>query len=59
MIYEAIHFHAALGVGSLMGIIGPPLGVIVVAVVYYLVARLVQQSRGIDLDLAYKTIPPD
>lgn len=58
MVYEAIHFHAALGIKSVTRMIGVPLAVIAVAVVYYLAARVVQRRRGIDLDLAYKTIPP-
>ncbi len=58
MVVEAIHFHAALGVSSLGEMIGTPIAVIVVATVYYLVARAMQRRRGIDLDLAYKTIPP-
>ena len=58
MIVEAIRFHAALGVSTLAEMIGPPIGVIVVAALYYLAARAVQRGRGIDLDLAYKTIPP-
>jgi hypothetical protein len=40
-------------------LLGPPVGVIVVGILYYLGARAYQQSRGIDLDLAYKSIPPD
>ena len=59
MIVEAIRFRTALGVSSLAELLGPPVGVIVVGIVYYLGARAYQQSRGIDLDLAYKSIPPD
>jgi len=59
MIGEAIHFHETLGVETLTKLLAPPIGVIVVGTVYYLAARAFQKSRGIDLDLAYKTIPPD
>lgn len=59
MVVEAIRFHTALGVSSLAELLGPPVGVIVVGALYYLGARVYQKSRGIDLDLAYKTIPPD
>jgi amino acid transporter len=59
MIIEAIRFHTELGVSSLAELLGPPVGVIVVGILYYLGARAYQQSRGIDLDLAYKSIPPD
>ena len=59
MVAEAIRNHAALGVKTLPELLGPPVGVIVVGVLYYLGARAVQRGHGIDLDLAYKTIPPD
>lgn len=59
MFVEAIHFHKQLGVNTLVELLAPPIGVIVVGIVYYLGARAFQRSRGIDLDLAYKTIPPD
>jgi len=59
MVVESIRFHAALGVSSLAELLGPPVGVIVVGAAYYLGARAFQKGRGIDLDLAYKTIPPD
>lgn len=59
MVVEAIRFRSALGVSSLAELLGPPIGVIVVGVVYYLGARAFQSRRGVDLDLAYKTIPPD
>ena len=58
MVVEAIRFRTALGVSSLPELIGPPIGCIVVGIVYYLGARAVQRRHGIDLDLAYKTIPP-
>lgn len=59
MVVEAIRFHTTLGVNTLVELLAPPVGVIVFAIVYYLGARAFQRSRGIDLDLAYKTIPPD
>jgi len=59
MVGYVIHFHKALGVNSLAELLGPPIGCIVVGALYYLGARAFQSGKGIDLDLAYKTIPPD
>ena len=59
MIVQAIRFHTELGVSSLVELLAPPIGVVVVGIVYYVAARAVQRRHGIDLDLAYRTIPPD
>lgn len=34
-------------------------GVVVIAVVFYLVSRAYHRKRGIDISLAFKEIPPE
>jgi amino acid transporter len=36
-----------------------PVAVILIGVVWWLLARRYHRSRGVDLDLLYRTIPPD
>jgi amino acid transporter len=54
-----VHFNKPLGISSRTTEIIVPLAVIVSGVVYYYAARAVQRRRGIDLDLAYREIPPE
>jgi hypothetical protein len=35
------------------------LGVLVVSLVWYFIAKMVQSSRGIDVTYAFKEIPPE
>ena len=59
MIYLGLHYHTNVGithVSSAIYVIG---GTIVVAVLYYFVAKAVQRSRGVDITIAYRAIPPE
>jgi hypothetical protein len=35
------------------------IGVLVVSVIWYLLAKMIQRSRGIDVGYAFKEIPPE
>jgi APA family basic amino acid/polyamine antiporter len=52
-------FHDRIGISSavVMPLMVP--AAFAVAAIWYFVARRVQRGRGVDLDLVYKTIPPD
>lgn len=56
-----LYFHVNLGLTGAyyVGLIVGPFGVAAIALVWWLAARSFQAQRGIDLDLAYKAIPPD
>ncbi len=65
-IYLVIRFHTNLGLVNTPGGFPyftftwlSPLIVFVVGAAWYYIARAVRKSEGIDLDLAYKQIPPD
>ena len=55
------YFHENLGVtgGYFMAVIIAPFVVFGIALGWWLVARSIRKSEGIDLDLVYKAIPPD
>jgi amino acid transporter len=59
MVALAIIFHTNIGLPDLYHPFGVLAGIAVAGVVFYYVARAVQRSRRIDIDLAYKAIPPD
>ena len=68
LIFVAFYFHAELGITDSSAILGLsfhqlewmlPILTIVVAFVWYEVARRLYARRGVDLDLAFKTIPPE
>jgi amino acid transporter len=51
-------FHPALGLTSPLAY-QVVFGVLAVAVVWYLLAKMIQRSRGINVDYAFKEIPPE
>jgi len=51
-------FSSALGLTSLLAY-QVVFGVLVVAIVWYFLARMVQRSHGINVDYAFKEIPPE
>jgi len=55
------YFHENLGLlgGYYTATILAPFAVLAVAAVWYYVARSIVQREGVNLDLTYKTIPPD
>jgi basic amino acid/polyamine antiporter, APA family len=57
--YLLIHFHTVLGIKSRTVEVLVPLAVCLAAPIYYYAARAIQRGRGIDLDLVYRTIPPE
>jgi amino acid transporter len=59
--YLVLRFHENLGItgGYFTAMIIACLAVFPIAIVWYLVARALQRSSGVDLDLAYSAIPPD
>jgi amino acid transporter len=59
MIFLIIDFATPLGISNLALTIALPFGVLVFCAVWYFIAKAVQRDRGIDLDLLYRTIPPD
>ena len=55
-----LHFHTQLGITKYFTYVwAGPLIVFIVAAVWWFVAKAVQSSRGVDLTLAYKVIPPE
>jgi amino acid transporter len=59
LIFLILYFPKQLGVKSVAEAVSAPLGVLVFVFVWYYGARAVQRRRGIDLDLVFRTIPPD
>jgi basic amino acid/polyamine antiporter, APA family len=55
----ALYFHTAIGLPDLWKPIGALVLIAVAGVAYYYVARAIQQGRGVNVDLAFKTIPPE
>jgi uncharacterized membrane protein len=55
----ALYFHEAIGLPDLWKPIVAVLGIALAGVVYYYVARAIQRGRGVDIDLAFQTIPPE
>lgn len=53
------YFNEELAITSRPVAVTILLGTFALAAVWYFVARSVQSSRGVDLSLAYKSIPPD
>lgn len=56
---DAVHFHTQNGVPNEALMIALPFAVIAGACLYYFAARAMRRSQGINIDLVYKTIPPD
>jgi len=54
----ALDFHTEIGF-SLAAAIALPVGSMLLAAAYYFALRAWRRRRGVDLDLLYKTIPPD
>ena len=52
-------FHEQLGIKSPVVVPLLIVGSFLVGWIWYSIARVVQRSRGVDLDLVYRTIPPD
>lgn len=59
MIALIIWFHTNLGVPHIGIAIAALCGTIAGGIVFYYVARAVQRSRGVDISLAYRAIPPE
>jgi hypothetical protein len=57
--FLGIYFHKELAISNAWVAATLPLMAIALAAVYYPIARRIQRSKGVDLDLVYKTIPPD
>jgi APA family basic amino acid/polyamine antiporter len=55
----ALYFHEAIGLPDLWKPITAVVGIAVAGVLYYYVARAIQRGRGVDIDLAFQTIPPE
>jgi APA family basic amino acid/polyamine antiporter len=55
----ALYFHDAIGLPDLWKPIGALVLIAVVGITYYYAARAIQRGRGINIDLAFKTIPPE
>jgi amino acid transporter len=55
----ALYFHDNIGLPDLWKPIVAVLGIAVAGITYYYVARAIQQSRGVNIDLAFKSIPPE
>ena len=51
-------FHSALGLTSPLAY-QVVFGVLAVAVIWYFLAKMIQRSRGINVDYAFKEIPPE
>jgi APA family basic amino acid/polyamine antiporter len=57
-IATALYFHKELGF-NLWVAGGLPFGIMAFGLAWYAVARVIRRKRGVDLDLVYKTIPPE
>jgi basic amino acid/polyamine antiporter, APA family len=55
----ALYFHDAIGLPDLWKPIAALVGIAVAGVAYYYAARAIQRGRGINVELAFKTIPPE
>jgi len=55
----ALYFHEAIGLPDLWKPIGALVLIAVAGVTYYYAARAIQRGRGINVELAFKTIPPE
>jgi len=67
-VFLALYFHTEVGISDNTAIFGQsyfhlaiiaPIIVLVGSSAWYWIARSVRRGQGIDLDLAYKAIPPD
>jgi hypothetical protein len=59
MIGLAIAFHKNIGVPNVATATIVLFGTAATGVVFFYVARAVQRARGVDIGLAFKTIPPE
>lgn len=59
MMALAVNFHSNIGIPHIRNAIMVLGGTVVAGVLFYYVARAVQRSRGVDIDLAYRAIPPE
>ncbi len=59
LIFLALHFHVQLGIKQVTLTIIVALGVFVVGAFWYFVAADVRRREGLDMSLAYKTLPPE
>jgi amino acid transporter len=57
-IATALYFHKELGFNIWVAG-GLPFGIMAFGLAWYAVARVIRRNRGVDLDLVYKTIPPE
>lgn len=55
----AIYFHDSIGLPNPWTPIWVLAGIALAGVAYYYVARAIQRGRGVNVDLAFKTIPPE
>jgi APA family basic amino acid/polyamine antiporter len=55
----AIYFHDSIGLPNPWTPIWVLTGIALAGVAYYYVARAIQRGRGVNVDLAFKTIPPE
>jgi hypothetical protein len=51
-------FYSALGLTSVLAY-QVVFGVLAVSIIWYFLAKMVQRSRGINVDYAFKEIPPE
>ena len=51
-------FYSALGLTSVLAY-QVVFGILAVSVIWYLLAKMVQRSRGINVEFAFKEIPPE
>ena len=55
----AIYFHDSIGLPNPWTPIWVLAGIALAGVVYYYAARAIQRGRGVNVDLAFKSIPPE
>jgi APA family basic amino acid/polyamine antiporter len=51
-------FYSALGLTSVLAY-QVVFGVLAVSIIWYFIAKMIQRSRGINVDYAFKEIPPE
>jgi hypothetical protein len=58
-IFLGFYFHESLGIVYYHGMQLASIGVFVLAILWWFGARLVRRSQGLDLELSYRSIPPE
>jgi basic amino acid/polyamine antiporter, APA family len=59
LLFLFLDFPRQLGLKNVAEAVSAPFAVLVLVFIWYYAAKAIQRRRGIDLDLVFRTIPPD